>query len=150
MKDPYAKYEHVRRNQHVGGLEAPFVANTKVPNTRFWKDLNENKVVIANKFVMDAGENSEDFQEITKWVTRDMCPAEESEISSFFENSSSCSFPAKISQKLKSANDIVYPDDLLQKTKQTKKKLLELMPKEKAKKSLREESLRKNHEKPLN
>lgn len=145
MKDPYAKYEHVRRNQHVRGLEAPFVANTKVPDTRFWTDLNENKVVIANKFVMNVGENSGNFQEISKWVTRDMCPAEESEITSFFENSSS--FPAKISQKLKSANDIVYPDDLLQKTKQTKKKFTGIDAKEKSKeKSKREKSKKKSRE----
>lgn len=122
IKDPYSKYEHVRKNQHVVGLEAPFVTNTKVPDARFWKDLNEGKVGLAKKFVMNSEENSGHFQEISQWVTRDMCPAEESEITGFFENSNSCSFPAKISQKLKSANTIVYPDDLLQKTKQAKTK----------------------------
>lgn len=122
IKDPYAKYEHLRKNQHVVGLEAPFVTNTKVPDARFWKDLNEGKVGLAKKFVMNSEENSGHFQEISQWVTRDMCPAEESEITGFFENSYSCSFPAKISQKLKSTNTIVCPDDLLQKTKQAKTK----------------------------
>lgn len=113
MKDFYVKYEYVRRNQYVGGLEVFFVVNIKVLNIRFWKDLNENKVVIVNKFVMNVGENSGNFQEILKWVIRDMCLVEESEISSFFENSSLCFFFVKILQKLKSVNDIVYFDDLL-------------------------------------
>lgn len=113
MKDFYVKYEYVRRNQYVRGLEVFFVVNIKVLDIRFWMDLNENKVVIVNKFVMNVGENSGNFQEILKWVIRDMCLVEESEIISFFENSILSFFFVKILQKLKSVNDIVYFDDLL-------------------------------------
>lgn len=141
IKNPYAKYEHVRKNQHAGGLEAPFVTHTKVPDARFWKDLNEGQIGNANKFVMSSEEHGGHFQEISQWVTRDICPAEESEITSFFENGNSYSSPANIS----STNNIVYPDDLLQKTKQKKKKTAGTdakgkgkEKKEKSKKKLRE------------
>ncbi|XP_062567012.1 uncharacterized protein LOC134229301 isoform X2 [Saccostrea cucullata] len=122
-KDPYAKFERTGRIEQTTQCPSSqtLPAEADVADAKFWKDLDDGNVGNFQQFYFDSEGYSGQCQEMSQWVTEDLCPPEDNDITSFYEN---CSYSSAVGEdKTDTAtSSVVFPDDLMEQTKSRRKK----------------------------
>ncbi|XP_061178471.1 uncharacterized protein LOC133187130 [Saccostrea echinata] len=122
-KNPYAKYERTGKMEQAQrpSSSQTLPAEVDVSDAKFWKNLDDGKFGNTNQFYFDPEGYVGQCQDMSQWVTEDLCPSEDNDITGFYEN---CSYSSAVNEvKTDTAiSSVVFPDDLMGRARPRSKK----------------------------